>query len=71
MSKTLLILNDPSYGTERSYNALRLAGSLPKREGEHGWSGRGSRCGSARSSESIPSDASSPSAVRTSPVTFL
>ena len=34
MSKTLFILNDPPYGTERSYNALRLAGSLVKREGE-------------------------------------
>ena len=32
--KTLLILNDPPYGTERSYNGLRLAGSLVKREGE-------------------------------------
>ena len=31
--KTLLILNDPPYGTERSYNALRLAGALSKREG--------------------------------------
>ena len=29
--KTLFILNDPPYGTERSYNALRLAGSLAKR----------------------------------------
>jgi uncharacterized protein involved in oxidation of intracellular sulfur len=28
MSSTLLILNDPPYGTERSYNALRLARSL-------------------------------------------
>jgi len=27
----LLILNDPPYGTERSYNGLRLAGSLAKR----------------------------------------
>jgi uncharacterized protein involved in oxidation of intracellular sulfur len=26
--KALLILNDPPYGTERSYNALRLARSL-------------------------------------------
>ncbi|MDE2219907.1 MAG: DsrE family protein [Gammaproteobacteria bacterium] len=26
----LFILNDPAYGTERSYNALRLAGSLAK-----------------------------------------
>jgi uncharacterized protein involved in oxidation of intracellular sulfur len=30
---TLLILNDPPYGTERSYNGVRLAGSLAKREG--------------------------------------
>jgi len=29
----LLILNDPPYGTERSYNALRLATSLAKVEG--------------------------------------
>ena len=35
MAKTLFILNDPPYGTERSYNALRLVGSLSKREGEH------------------------------------
>ncbi len=34
MAKTLFILNDPPYGTERSYNALRLAGSLSKHEGE-------------------------------------
>jgi uncharacterized protein involved in oxidation of intracellular sulfur len=32
--KTLFILNDPPYGTERCYNALRLAGALAKREGE-------------------------------------
>jgi uncharacterized protein involved in oxidation of intracellular sulfur len=30
--KVLLVLNDPPYGTERSYNALRLAGSLAKRD---------------------------------------
>ena len=30
--KTLFVLNDPAYGTERSYNALRLAVSLAKRE---------------------------------------
>lgn len=30
---TLIILNDPPYGTERSYNGLRLAGALAKREG--------------------------------------
>ena len=34
MSKTLFILNDPPYGTERSYNALRLAGALARRPGE-------------------------------------
>ncbi len=34
MSKWLLVLNDPPYGTERSYNGLRLAGSLAKRSGE-------------------------------------
>lgn len=28
MKKTLFILNDPPYGTERNYNALRLARSL-------------------------------------------
>jgi sulfur relay (sulfurtransferase) complex TusBCD TusD component (DsrE family) len=33
VSKTLLILNDPPYGTERSYNVLRLAGALA--EGTH------------------------------------
>ena len=32
--KTLFILNDPPYGTERCYNALRLAGALARREGE-------------------------------------
>ncbi len=31
--KILIILNDPPYGTERSYNGLRLAGSLAKQEG--------------------------------------
>ena len=28
--KTLFILNDPPYGSERSYNGLRLAGALAK-----------------------------------------
>jgi uncharacterized protein involved in oxidation of intracellular sulfur len=32
--KTLFILNDSPYGIERSYNALRLAGALAKREGQ-------------------------------------
>jgi uncharacterized protein involved in oxidation of intracellular sulfur len=29
---TLIVLNDPPYGTERSFNGLRLAGALAKRE---------------------------------------
>ncbi|GMQ93678.1 MAG: DsrE family protein [Acidimicrobiia bacterium] len=28
---TLIILNDPPYGTERSYNGLRLAGTLARK----------------------------------------
>lgn len=31
--KPLFILNDAPYGSERTYNALRLAGALAKREG--------------------------------------
>ena len=32
--KHLVILNDPPYGTEPTYNGLRLAGALAKRAGE-------------------------------------
>jgi uncharacterized protein involved in oxidation of intracellular sulfur len=32
--KTLFILNEAPYGSERTYNGLRLAGALAKREGE-------------------------------------
>jgi uncharacterized protein involved in oxidation of intracellular sulfur len=32
LMKTLLIVNDPPYGTERCYNALRLASALAKRD---------------------------------------
>ncbi|MHA2071812.1 MAG: DsrE/DsrF/TusD sulfur relay family protein, partial [Candidatus Thorarchaeota archaeon] len=31
----LLILNDPPYGTERSYNGLRLARQLKKENPDH------------------------------------
>ncbi len=31
--KTLLILNDAPYGSERTYNGARLAGGLAKQEG--------------------------------------
>ena len=34
MAKMLFILNDPPYGSERSFNALRLAGSLVRRDGQ-------------------------------------
>ena len=32
--KTLVVLNDAAYGSERSYNGLRLAHALAKRDGE-------------------------------------
>ena len=32
--KTLFVLNDGPYGSERSYNGLRLALSLAKRDGD-------------------------------------
>lgn len=32
--KMLFIINDPPYGTERAYNALRLAHALLKRDSE-------------------------------------
>ncbi|AYH43852.1 DsrE family protein [Azoarcus sp. DN11] len=32
--RTLFILNDAPYGSERSYNALRLARALARRDGE-------------------------------------
>lgn len=35
MSTTLFILNEAPYGSERAYNALRLAGVLSAREGQH------------------------------------
>ncbi len=34
MSTTLFILNDAPYGSERAYNALRLAGALAGREAQ-------------------------------------
>lgn len=32
--RTLFVLNEPPYGNERSYNGLRLANALAKRDGE-------------------------------------
>ncbi len=34
MTNTLFILNDPPYGTERSYNGLRLAKAVSKQPGQ-------------------------------------
>jgi len=34
MTRALFVLNESPYGTERSYNALRLAGALSSEEGE-------------------------------------
>jgi uncharacterized protein involved in oxidation of intracellular sulfur len=34
MSATLFIVNDAPYGSERAYNALRLASALASREGQ-------------------------------------
>lgn len=34
MTRSLFILNDPPYGTERTFNGLRIAGALSKRDGE-------------------------------------
>ncbi|HQY28764.1 MAG TPA: DsrE family protein [Burkholderiaceae bacterium] len=34
MGSTLFIVNEAPYGSERAYNALRLAGTLAAREGE-------------------------------------
>lgn len=34
--KTLFVVNDPPYGTERAYNALRLAHALRTAEPEAG-----------------------------------
>ncbi len=33
MTRVLVILNDPPYGSERSWNGLRLAGELARTEG--------------------------------------
>lgn len=37
MSSILFILNEAPYGSERAYNALRLAGALSAKEEQHIW----------------------------------
>jgi uncharacterized protein involved in oxidation of intracellular sulfur len=53
--KILITINDPPYGSERAYNALRLAGSLAKQEGvelEVFLVGDGAAC--AKSGQKVP-----------------
>jgi uncharacterized protein involved in oxidation of intracellular sulfur len=53
--KTLFIINDPPYGTERAYNALRLAISLAKREGQEvGVFLMGDAASCAKAGQSLP-----------------
>lgn len=55
MSKILFILNDPPYGTERTYNGLRLARSLVKREGQEVKVFlMGDAAGSAKAGQKVP-----------------
>ena len=51
--KALIVLNDPPYGTERCYNALRLAHALLKNDpaADHGLSHGRCRCRGAQRPE--------------------
>ena len=51
--KTLFILNDPPYGTERCYNALRLASALLKNDLESGLRRRGGQAHDGRVSMAV------------------
>jgi len=52
---TLFILNDPPYGTERSYNGLRLAGALSRSGDEVFVFLIGDAAACAKSGQSVPS----------------
>jgi uncharacterized protein involved in oxidation of intracellular sulfur len=53
--KTLLILNGAPYGSEHTYNGLRLAGSLAKRQGEEVRVFlMGDAAGSAKKGQAVP-----------------
>jgi uncharacterized protein involved in oxidation of intracellular sulfur len=55
MGVTLFVLNDAPYGVERSYNGLRLAGSLAKRDGEQVWLFLlGDAVGCAKAGQKVP-----------------
>lgn len=54
--KTLVILNEAAYGSERTYNGLRLAGSLARQEGvELKVFLMGDAAGSAKAGQKVPS----------------
>ena len=54
--KILIILNDAPYGLERTYNGLRFAGSLSRRDGvEVKVFFIGDAAGAARSGQTVPS----------------
>ncbi|MDH4351640.1 MAG: DsrE family protein [Gemmatimonadota bacterium] len=53
--RTLFIVNDAPYGSERSYNALRLAASLATRESEEVWVFlMGDATSGAKAGQSVP-----------------
>ena len=53
--KTLMILNDASYGSERTYNGLRLAGSLARKGAELHLFLIGDAVGTAKAGQKVPS----------------
>lgn len=53
--KTLMILNDAPYGSERTYNGLRLAGSLAKQGAELRVFLIGDAVACAKSGQKVPS----------------
>ena len=52
--KMLVILNDAPYGSERTYNGLRLAGSLARQQGELKLFLMGDAVVSAKNGQKVP-----------------
>lgn len=50
----LFILNDPPYGTERAYNALRLAGAVAQKQADVRVFLMGDAVGCAKSGQKLP-----------------
>jgi uncharacterized protein involved in oxidation of intracellular sulfur len=53
--KTLIILNDASYGSERTYNGLRFAGSLARKGADLQLFLIGDAVGAAKAGQKVPS----------------